>query len=147
MEFHVNDYEVTYILRPNLEEADVDARSTAIGEIIKGQGGSVVAVEKLGRKRLAYEIADLREGNYVAMHYRSTGDASKELERLRRWPTQRQIRRRRPRSSRSSPKTFSSQILGLVPGIWHGLVVFSGRSSTATLRKRETTRWQVRTIE
>ena len=81
MEFHVNDYEVTYILRPNLEEADVDARSTAIGEIIKGQGGSVVAVEKLGRKRLAYEIADLREGNYVAMHYRSTGDASKELER------------------------------------------------------------------
>jgi small subunit ribosomal protein S6 len=78
----VNDYEVTYILRPNLEEADVDTRSAAIGEIIKNQGGELVAIEKLGKKRLAYEIDDLREGNYVVMQYRSTGDASKELERL-----------------------------------------------------------------
>jgi small subunit ribosomal protein S6 len=81
MDAHMNDYEVTYILRPNLEEADVDTRSTAIGEIVKNQGGTVVAIEKLGKKRLAYEIADLREGNYVVMQYRSTGDASKELER------------------------------------------------------------------
>ncbi|MDE2481705.1 MAG: 30S ribosomal protein S6 [bacterium] len=78
----MNDYEVTYILRPNLEEADVDTRATAIGEIIKNQGGEVVAIEKLGKKRLAYEINDLREGHYVAMQFRSTGDASKELERL-----------------------------------------------------------------
>ena len=77
----MNDYEVTYILRPNLEEADVETRANAIGEIIKGQGGEVVAIEKLGRKRLAYEINDLREGNYVVMQFRSTGDASKELER------------------------------------------------------------------
>ena len=41
----------------------------------------MVNIEKLGRKRLAYEIADLREGNYVAMQFRSTGAASKELER------------------------------------------------------------------
>jgi small subunit ribosomal protein S6 len=77
----MHDYEVTYILRPNLEEADVEARANAVGEIIKSQGGTVVNIEKLGRKRLAYEIADLREGNYVVMQFRSTGDASKELER------------------------------------------------------------------
>jgi len=77
----MNDYEVTYILRPNLEEADVETRANAIGEIIKGQGGEVVAIEKLGKKRLAYEINDLREGNYVVMQFRSTGVASKELER------------------------------------------------------------------
>jgi small subunit ribosomal protein S6 len=77
----VNEYEVTYILRPNLEEADVDARATAIGEIVKNQGGEVLGYEKLGKKRLAYEIDDLREGNYVVMRFRSTGAASKELER------------------------------------------------------------------
>lgn len=77
----VNEYEVTYILRPNLEEGDVDARSTAIGEIISSQSGEVLGIEKLGKKRLAYEINDLREGNYVVMRFRSTGDASKELER------------------------------------------------------------------
>jgi len=81
MESLVNDYEVTYILRPNLEEADVEARANAIGEIIKGQGGEIVAIEKLGKKRLAYEINDLREGNYVVMQFKATGVASKELER------------------------------------------------------------------
>lgn len=78
----MNDYEVTYILRPSLDEAAVDERANQIGEIIKNQGGEVVAIEKLGKKRLAYEIADLREGNYVAMQFKSTGVASKELERL-----------------------------------------------------------------
>ena len=82
MEIPLNQYEVTYILRPSLEEGDVDARSTAIGEIMKSQGGEVVYIEKLGKKRLAYEINDLREGTYVVMQFRSTGDASKELERL-----------------------------------------------------------------
>jgi len=77
----LNDYEVTYILRPSLEEADVETRSNEIGEIIKSQGGEVVGIDKLGKKRLAYEINDLREGNYVVMQFRSTGDASKELER------------------------------------------------------------------
>lgn len=77
----MNDYEVTYILRPSLEEAAVDERANQIGEIIKNQGGEVVAIEKLGKKRLAYEIADLREGTYVVMQFKSTGDASKELER------------------------------------------------------------------
>lgn len=77
----VNEYEVTYILRPNLEEADVDARSTAVGEIITNQGGEMLGIEKLGKKRLAYEINDLREGNYVVMRFRSSAAASKELER------------------------------------------------------------------
>ena len=77
----MNDYEVTYILRPSLDESVVDERATQIGEIIKNQGGEVVAIEKLGKKRLAYEINDLREGHYVVMQFKSTGDASKELER------------------------------------------------------------------
>ncbi|MDP9023741.1 MAG: 30S ribosomal protein S6 [Candidatus Eremiobacteraeota bacterium] len=78
----LTDYEVTYILKPSFEEADVDSRAAAIAEIIKGQGGEIVATEKMGKKRLAYEINDLREGNYVVMQFRSTGEASKELERL-----------------------------------------------------------------
>jgi small subunit ribosomal protein S6 len=77
----VNEYEITYILRPSLEDADVEARANQFAEIIKSQGGEVVAIERLGRKRLAYEIADLREGSYIAMRFRSSGDASKELER------------------------------------------------------------------
>jgi small subunit ribosomal protein S6 len=77
----MTDYEVTYILRPSLEESEVEDRANAIAEIIKGQNGEIVSVEKLGKKRLAYEIADVREGDYVVMQFKSNGAASKELER------------------------------------------------------------------
>ena len=74
-------FEVTYILRPTLDEAEVEQRANAIGEIVKNQGGEVTNVERLGRKRLAYEIKDVREGFYVVMQFRSDPAVSKELER------------------------------------------------------------------
>jgi small subunit ribosomal protein S6 len=77
----MTEYEVTYILRPSLEESEVEQRASAIAEIVKGQGGEVVAVERLGKKRLAYEINDVREGNYVVMQFKSEPAVSKELER------------------------------------------------------------------
>ncbi len=77
----MNEYEITYILRPSLEDAEVEERSNAVAEIIRGQGGSVVAVERLGKKRLAYEIGDVREGSYVAMQFTASAAAAKELER------------------------------------------------------------------
>ena len=78
----MTDYEVTYILRPSLEENEVEERANAIAEIVKNQRGEVVSIEKLGKKRLAYEIDDVREGNYVVMQFKSDGAGSKELERL-----------------------------------------------------------------
>lgn len=78
----MTDYEVTYILRPSLEENEVEERANAIAEIIKNQAGEIVSVEKLGKKRLAYEIDDVREGSYVVMQFKADGAGSKELERL-----------------------------------------------------------------
>jgi small subunit ribosomal protein S6 len=76
------DYEVTYILRPTLEEAEADARVEAIAEVLKSNGGEVQGeIEKMGRRRLAYEINDMREGYYVVMKFKSEPAASKELER------------------------------------------------------------------
>ena len=78
----VTEYEVTYILRPGLEEAEVDERADAIAEGVKTRGGEIVGeLEKLGKRRLAYEIDDVREGYYVVMHFKSNADQAKELER------------------------------------------------------------------
>lgn len=77
----MNDYEVTYILRPSLEDAEVEERANAIAQIVKGQGAEVSGVERLGKKRLAYEIGDVREGHYVVMQFASQAGVSKELER------------------------------------------------------------------
>lgn len=75
------DYEVTYILRPNLEENEVAERTTAIADLLKANRGEVLNVETLGKKRLAYEINDVREGIYAVMRFRADADAAHELER------------------------------------------------------------------
>lgn len=78
----VTDYEVTYIIRPTLEEAEVDARIEQLSAQLQTNGGEVVGeIEKMGKRRLAYEIDDVREGYYVVMKFKSEPAAAKELER------------------------------------------------------------------
>ncbi len=78
----VADYEVTYILRPNFEEADIDTKSAAIAEALTANGGEVVGeLEKMGKRRLAYEIDDVREGYYVVMKFKADAAQAKELDR------------------------------------------------------------------
>ena len=75
------DYEVTYIVRPNLEETEVDTRVEQIAEALRTNGGEPGEIEKMGKRRLAYEINDLREGYYVVMKFKSDAAQAKELER------------------------------------------------------------------
>jgi small subunit ribosomal protein S6 len=75
------DYEVTYILRPNLEEADIDARVTTVADALRTSGSEVGEIEKMGKRRLAYEIKDVREGHYVVMKFKGDAAQAKELER------------------------------------------------------------------
>jgi small subunit ribosomal protein S6 len=76
------DYEVTYILKPSLEEADIDARVATLAGVLTNNGGEVVGeIEKMGKRRLAYEIDDTREGYYVVMKFKSDAAQAKELER------------------------------------------------------------------
>jgi small subunit ribosomal protein S6 len=75
------DYEVTYIVRPNLEEAEFDERVNAIAEQLKGNGAELGEIEKMGKRRLAYEINDVREGYYVVMKFKGEPAHAKELER------------------------------------------------------------------
>jgi small subunit ribosomal protein S6 len=77
----MHDYEVTYILRPGLEESEVEARVNAVAEIVRGQGAEVGALDRLGKKRLAYEIGNARDGFYVTMRFKSEPEVAKELER------------------------------------------------------------------
>ncbi|MFN2449160.1 MAG: 30S ribosomal protein S6 [Candidatus Baltobacteraceae bacterium] len=75
------DYEVTYILRPNLEENEAAQRTAAMADVLKNNGGEVLNTEILGKKRLAYEINDVREGIYAVMRFQATAQAAHELER------------------------------------------------------------------
>ena len=81
-EKHMNrTYEVMYILRPDLEEADQDKLIEGFNAVVTNGGGEVSNVEKLGRRRLAYIVRKFQDGFYVLLHISADGPLVAELER------------------------------------------------------------------
>jgi len=60
----MNKYEITVIVKPNLEEEAVTAEFAHVEELIARFGGTVEKVDDWGKRRLAYEIQKLNEGFY-----------------------------------------------------------------------------------
>ena len=60
----MNKYEITVIVKPNLEEEALNAEFAHVEELIERFGGTVEKVDDWGKRRLAYEIQKLNEGFY-----------------------------------------------------------------------------------
>jgi small subunit ribosomal protein S6 len=78
----MRQYEVMYVLRPDLEEEKVKANVARYKEIVTNYGGEVTNLQEMGKRRLAYEIDKFREGYYVLMNFKAKSDAVAEAERL-----------------------------------------------------------------
>jgi len=74
----VSQYEITYIIRPTLEDPQVTELSTHFSDVVKGGGGDGIAIEPMGKRRLAYEIKKQREGHYICMKFNGPPDCAKE---------------------------------------------------------------------
>lgn len=77
----MRDYEVVYILQPDLEESAIKGVMEKISGWITDSGGSVTKVDVWGKKRMAYAIRKQREGYYVLMHVQMAPTYARELER------------------------------------------------------------------
>ena len=77
-------YETLYIVRPELTDADVAKIANHFKEVVEKQGGSVSKAEKWEKRKLAYEIAGFKEGNYIQMDFEAGGAVPAELNRLMR---------------------------------------------------------------
>ena len=74
-------YEVMFIVRPDLEEADLDKLIEGFSTVVTNGKGEVKQVEKLGRRRLAYTVRKFQDGLYVLLHISADGPLVAELER------------------------------------------------------------------
>lgn len=61
----LRDYEILYIVRPELDEEQLQAAIGTVNSLIESLGGAVQKTDVWGRRRLAYEVRHLREGQYV----------------------------------------------------------------------------------
>lgn len=77
------EYELIYVLNPTLGEDGLVALNDKIKELVEANG-SVVSLDDWGKKRLAYEIDDQREGHYVLVTFSAEQDAPREIERIMR---------------------------------------------------------------
>ncbi|MBA4537649.1 30S ribosomal protein S6 [Bacillus aquiflavi] len=75
-------YEIMYIIRPNIEDEAKTALVERFDSIITENGGEVIESKDWGKRRLAYEINDFRDGYYRLMKVNATPDAVEEFSRL-----------------------------------------------------------------
>ena len=78
----MRNYELVFIVRPDLEEEELLEARESIGDLITSSGGEVSVVDPWGRRRLAYPIADQLEGFYVLMQFELDPPRLPELERV-----------------------------------------------------------------
>lgn len=74
-------YEVMFIVRPDLEEEEVDKLVAGFESTVTNGGGVVKSVEKMGRRKLAYLVRKFADGNYILLTVEAGGDVVHELER------------------------------------------------------------------
>ncbi len=74
-------YETMYILRPDLNEEAVDQAIEKYQTLLRENGADVMETQHRGKRRLAYEIQNHREGIYIQINYQSDGSQIASLER------------------------------------------------------------------
>lgn len=75
-------YEMVYIVQPDLEEEAVNGLLEKFSALITADGGEVVQVDHWGKRRLAYEIRDFRDGNYFLVNFKGLPRTAGELDRI-----------------------------------------------------------------
>ncbi|MEK7857034.1 MAG: 30S ribosomal protein S6 [Acidobacteriota bacterium] len=74
-------YEVMYIVDPETAADKIEKLNEAVGKLIEKEGGTVVRVDDIGQRTLAYPIKKRTEGHYVLFEIEGTGQEILELER------------------------------------------------------------------
>jgi len=75
-------YEIMYIIRPNIEEEAKKALVERFNGILADNGAEVAEAKEWGKRRLAYEINDFRDGYYQLVKVNATPAAVEEFSRL-----------------------------------------------------------------
>ncbi|PHA00442.1 30S ribosomal protein S6 [Bacillus pseudomycoides] len=75
-------YEIMYIIRPNMEEEAQKALVERFAGVLTENGAEIINTKDWGKRRLAYEINDLRDGFYMILNVNSNPEAIKEFDRL-----------------------------------------------------------------
>ena len=65
----LRSYELLSIIKPNIDSEEYDKLCSKIEETITSLEGKVTSTDKMGRKKLSYDIKDFRDGYFVVHNF------------------------------------------------------------------------------
>ncbi|MCY9375018.1 MULTISPECIES: 30S ribosomal protein S6 [Bacillus] len=75
-------YEIMYIIRPNIDDESKKAVIERFNDVLTSNGAEITGTKDWGKRRLAYEINDFRDGFYQIVNVQSDAAAVQEFDRL-----------------------------------------------------------------
>lgn len=80
-------YELLYIIAAKYTDAEIESLMEKIKGMIATAGGTVTEMHNLGRRKLAYPISHVRNGNYVLVYFEAEPTAVAKLNEMLRLST------------------------------------------------------------
>lgn len=78
----IHQYESTIIVNAALEDDQIEALVTKVKDFIENHGGTIIDLDRWGRKRLAYQINKSKIGYYAVYRFSAPTELITQLERL-----------------------------------------------------------------
>ena len=78
----MRQYEIMFILAPDADDGVIERATQRIGQILAERGGELGAVDRWGKRRLAFELAKQTEGFYVVARFVAEPATIKEIDRV-----------------------------------------------------------------
>ena len=75
-------YELLFFINPTLEEEDRLATLKRIEAAITSQGGVIDNIDEWGKKKLAFEVDRLTDGDYVLVDFHAEPTSIAEIDRV-----------------------------------------------------------------
>lgn len=76
----MNQYELTLVVNAKIEDEARNAVVESVKDIITKFGGNITNVDDAGKKKLAYEIQKMKEGNYYFIQFDAESTTPNEIE-------------------------------------------------------------------
>ena len=74
-------YDTTFIINPQTDDSSIDQSVRSVADLITGNGGRIINENRLGTRRLAYQIEDLTQGYYTTFIFEGPSSVLPILDR------------------------------------------------------------------
>ena len=78
----MNKYEITFIVKSDMEEAEIKKTAEAMKKVLTDKNAKILEEKVMGQREIAYEINKMKTGYYFLYVVEADSDTVKEFNRV-----------------------------------------------------------------